>query len=78
LPRQEARSNSMALKADKKAIDYVINVIDSYIEKKYGKLDKMPKDRLYRLRMKYFKRLLKEYRVHKLPKSGLFVLEVIK
>lgn len=72
--------NSMGLnnKADKKAIDFVIGVIDNYIAKKHGKLDKMSKDKLYKLRMKYYKQLLKEYRVHKCPKSGLFVLEVIK
>lgn len=68
----------MGSKTNKKAIEFVIGIIDNYIAKKHGKLDKLPKQKLYKLRMKYFKRLLKEYQIHQLPKSGLFVLEIIK
>ena len=68
----------VAKNTNKKAIDFVIGVVDNYIAKKHGDLKKMSKDRLYNLRMKYFNQLLQEYQVHKLPKSDLFVLEVIK
>jgi hypothetical protein len=67
----------MELKANKKDINNLIKIIDKYLkDKKNVNLKSLSKKELYRLRMQVYEQIMKEYKIHKCPKSGIMVLEV--
>lgn len=63
------------IKANNKALNLVTGILDGIIKAEYKNypID----DELYKIRLELWYCFMEQYKVHKCPKSGVLVLEII-